>query len=385
MAVRYAYHSKNFTTMKCKIEIITPCHIGSGRKLINNMDFIADTDSIGIISPEKVYSIIGDEGIDGWCDSIGGEQSVLDIAKNHKPDVCLKDICERSLPLNGSVCSELSEQIKTNGVPYIPGSSLKGAIISAIVGENSDAITLPERIQKKNNIVAEQVLVKPVEKKGKVTYPPFNSNLRFLRVGDAHFEGDTTVAIESYGLNLREQESIIDKSAKMLIECIKEGQAVVDVQIAKELHDKCGSTVLPLPEAMTSEENLLRAINRHTLRLLEEELRFWEEQKKRDYYHIDKDEEQKKLDCYLKQIKALKCSAEVYATSGRGALLRVGYGSGWRFMTGGWIDGEQQLKSVANITRNDKDGWRYGTYDFPKTRRIGFAPPFGFVKLTKED
>lgn len=372
--------------MKCKIEIITPCHIGSGRKLINNMDFIADTDRIGIISPEKVYSIIGDEGIDGWCDSIGGKQSVLDIAKNHKPDVCLKDICERSLPLDGSVCSELSEQIKTNGVPYIPGSSLKGAIVSAIVGENSDAITLPERIQKKNNIVAEQVLVKPVEKKGKVTYPPFNSNLRFLRVGDAHFKEDTTVAIESYGLNLREQESIIDKGAKMLIECIEqEQQAVVDVQIAKELHDKCSSTVLPLPEAMTSEENLLRAINRHTLRLLGEELQFWEEQTNRPYCHIDTKEEQEELDFYLKQIGRLKRNAEVYEKSGCEALLRVGYGSGWRFMTGGWIDGEQQLKSVANITRNDKDGWRYGTYDFPKTRRIGFAPPFGFVKLTKED
>lgn len=382
--------------MKCKIEIITPCHIGSGRKLINNMDFIADTHthSIGIISPEKVYSIIGDKGIDGWCDSIGGKQSVLNIAKNHKPDVCLEDICERSLPLicerslplDGSVCSELSEQIKTNGVPYIPGSSLKGAIVSAIVGENSDAITLPERIQKKNNIVAEQVLVKPVEKKGKVTYPPFNSNLRFLRVGDAHFEGATTVAIESYGLNLREQKSIIDKDAKMLIECIKQKQqAVFDVQIAKELHDKCGSTVLPLPEAMTSEENLLQAINRHTLRLLEKELEFWREQTNRPYCHIDTKEEQKKLDDYLKQIKELKRNADDYEKSGRKALLRVGYGSGWRFMTGGWIDGEQQLKSVANITRNDKDGWRYGTYDFPKTRRIGFASPFGFVKLTKED
>ena len=378
--------------MKCKIEIITPCHIGSGRKLINYLDFIADTDRIGIISPEKVYSIIGDEGIDGWCDSIGGKQSVLNIAKNHKPDVCLEDICERSLPLicerslplDGSVCSELSEQIKTNGVPYIPGSSLKGAIVSAIVGENSDAITLPERIQKKNNIVAEQVLVKPVEKKGKVTYPPFNSNLRFLRVGDAHFKRDTTVAIESYGLNLREQKSIIDKSAKMLIECIKEGQAVFEVQIARELHDKCGSTVLPLPEAMTSEENLLRAINRHTLRLLKEELEFWEEQKERDYYPKD-EKQKKKIDPYLKQIGKLQRKAEDYEKSGRGALLRVGYGSGWRFMTGGWIDGEQQLKSVANITRNDKDGWRYGTYDFPKTRRIGFAPPFGFVKLTKED
>lgn len=370
--------------MKCKIEIITPCHIGSGVKLTENIDFLVHNERIGIISPEKVCSIIGEKGIYSWCDALERGEDTWTFIQTQMPNAKLEDICSKVMKLHGSRCNELAPQIATCGVSYIPGSSIKGAIVSAIVGENSEKISLPDNIKKKNNIVAEQLLVKPTEKRGKTVFNPTNSNLRFLRVGDAHFEGTTTVAIESYGLNLREQKSIIDKDVRMLVECIEEGQAVFEVRIARELHDKCGSTVLPLPEAMTSDEKLLRAINRHTQRLLEEELQFWEEQKERDYYHIDEDKEQKKLDSYLEQIGRLKRNAEVYE-SGREALLRVGYGSGWRFMTGGWIDKECNMWNyVATTVRQDWKFHNYDKYDFPKTRRIGSdCRPFGFVKISR--
>lgn len=371
--------------MKCRIKTITPCHIGTGEKLIAGMDFVADGDRVGIVSPEKIYALLGEDGVDRWCYAIERGEDTRTFIKTQKLNAKLEDICSRVMELHGSRCNELAPQIATCGVPYIPGSSIKGAIVSAIVGENSEKISLPDNIKKKNNIVAEQLLVKPTEKRGKTVFNPTNSNLRFLRVGDAHFEGATTVAIESYGLNLREQKSIIDKDGRMLIECIKKGQAVFEVQIARELHDKCGSTVLPFPEAMASDEKLLRAINRHTQRLLEEELRFWEEQKKRDYYHIDEDEEQKALDYYIKKIGGLLQNCRS-CRSGEEAILRVGYGSGWRFMTGGWIDKECDMwDDVATTVRQDWKSHKYDKYDFPKTRRIGFAPPFGFVKLTQLD
>jgi CRISPR type III-A-associated RAMP protein Csm5 len=267
---------------------------------------------------------------------------------------------------------------------YIPGSSIKGAIVSAIVGESRAELSLPANIRSKNNSVAERLFAKPtVNKNGEIKYDPKNSNLRFLRVSDAYFDNADIAIVECYGLNLRERSSLIDNKARMLVECINaEQQASVHIQIKTELQKQCSSAVPSLPEAMQSEDNLLNTINAHTIRLLKEELIFWNEQENRTYYHIDTDEEQEELEYYLDYIKyALRESNR--CQNNCEAIIRVGYGSGWRFMTGSWIDeGGSEWEKIAAIVRNDR-GDRYKQYDFPKTRRVGLGTPFGFIKITK--
>ena len=388
--------------MKCKIETLTPCHIGSGVKLIKDIDFVKSNDHVGILSSERVYALLGDGGVDKWCNAIERGESVWSVIKTQHHDARIEDACSRTMVAYGSVCKELSVQLSSNGVPYIPGSSIKGAIVSAIVGACREKVKLPSKakdLKSVHNIVAEQVLVKPTEKKdGKIVYDPKNSNLRFLRVGDAYFDGVDTVAIESYSLNLREKGSIVDKEKAMFVECIDMNcSATFDLQLRTDLHQVCGNSVLPLPEVLRSEQSLIAAINSHTLRLLEEELRFWEEQKSRSYYHVDSLEEQDELDDYICSIKDViehckKCK------EGEEAILRIGYGSGWNFTTGGWIDcDDEEWKKVLRYARPEptKRGnsetflvpseSRYAQYDFPKTRRVGYAPPFGFVKISRLD
>lgn len=370
--------------MKCRIKTITPCHIGTGEKLIAGMDFVADGDRIGIVSPEKIYALLGEDGVDRWCYAIERGEDTWTFVKTQKPNAKLEDICSRVMELYGSRCNELAPQIATCGVPYIPGSSIKGAIISAIVGENSEKISLPEKIKYKDNIVAEQLLVKPTKRRGKIVFDPTNSNLRFLRVGDAHFNDAQTIAVRSLGLNLRRKKSIVDAAACMLVECLdSECEATFDLQLLVDLHDKCSEAVPPLPDMLRSERSLLMALNHHTQRLLEEELQFWEEQKERDYYHIDEDKEQEVLDYHIEDIGGLLQNCRS-CRSGEEAILRVGYGSGWNFMTGGWIDKDgERWDEVVGASRPDRNGW-YEEYDFPKTRRIGSdCPPFGFVKISR--
>ena len=378
--------------MKCKLETLTPCHIGSGNTLLKELNFVVDgkgdDEMLGVISAEKIYAVLGEHGVDQWCQAIDRKESVWSVVKTQNTNAQLTDICSKvaliSRNVNNAICQELREHIASNGVLYIPGSSIKGAIVSAIVGENRAKLSLPATLRAKNNSVEEQLFVKPtISKRGEVKYNPQNSDLRFLRVSDAYFDNADIAIVECYGLNLRELGSLIDNKARMLVECINaEQQAFVDIQIKTELQKQCSSAVPLLPEAMQSEDNLLNAINAHTKRLLKEELRFWSDQENCNYYHIDTDEEQEEIEYYLDNIKdALReCNC---CQSNCEAIFRVGYGSGWRFMTGSWIDeGGRDWKNIAAIVRNDRAG-RYQQYDFPKTRRVGLGTPFGFIKITK--
>ena len=401
MAEHFTYHSKNSTTMKCKLTTLTPCHIGSGNTLLRNIDFVINGEEVGVISPQKIYDQMGNSGIDKWCQAIERGENIWSVVRTQNRNAQFKDICSNVLDLNGNGGNELKEQIKTNGTPYIPGTSLKGAMVSAIIGSaihsNEEAMpflvasrreTIDRRTGNRkirySDKVGEQLFIKPTISSRGEKYDPKYSNLRFLRVGDACFDDYTLTAIECYSLNLRERKSIIDKGSCTLVESINfESESEVDIQLMTKYHQECGNIVAPLPEAMQSEENLLSAINAHTLRMLRAELVFWQEQQNRDYYHIDTDEEQEELeDYYLDTIKSMisECNA---CCSGKEAVLRVGYGSGWRFMTGRWFDESNEMWGdiIYFIRGNTRD--KYKQYDFPKTRRVGLGIPFGFVKISK--
>ena len=395
--------------MKCKLTTLTPCHIGSGNTIFRNIEFVVNGEEVGVISPNKIYALLGEQGVDRWCQAIERGDNIWNVVKTQNSNAKLKDICSKVLDLNigeitptDPIPNELKEQMATNGTPYIPGSSLKGAIVSAIIGatihSNEEALPIikesrHERIDRRtgerevryNDKVGDLLFIKPTITQRGEQYDPKNSNLRFLRVGDACFEENALTSIDCYGLNLRERKSIIDKNARALVECINlEESAEVDIQLMVEHHNQCGDIVNPLPEAMQSEENLLNAINAHTMRLLKDELAFWREQEEnRDYYHIDTDEEQEELEeYYLDSIKSMisECSA---CQSGKEAILRVGYGSGWRFMTGRWFDEDNEMWEDVIAAIRGKKHKDYKQYDFPKTRRVGLGTPFGFVKISK--
>ena len=65
-------------------------------------------------------------------------------------------------------------------------------------------------------------------------------------------------------------------------------------------------------------------------------------------------------------------------------ILRIGQASGWRFVTGAWledIDKHYFNNVIVPLCRPKND--RYRGYPFPKSRRIDESSNvFGFVKLT---
>ena len=123
-----------------KLETLTSLHIGSGNMLQKDSDFVFGKDAedfsvVGVIDPRKVLALVGEENIDAWTVAIENGRSTNDIVKQYAPNATIADY---SLHPIDSYLSRTPQQIKEfirDGLdrPYIPGSSIKGAIRTAVL------------------------------------------------------------------------------------------------------------------------------------------------------------------------------------------------------------------------------------------------------------
>lgn len=109
-------------TMKAKITVLSPVHVGSGAgELLAGYDFVADNQFIHVIDHERMFQEASEEAWQG---------KDLDV---RIPRLLSKEqyrTCSRySMRNPGGTVDKIVEHIKDSRYcPYIPGSSLKGAI-----------------------------------------------------------------------------------------------------------------------------------------------------------------------------------------------------------------------------------------------------------------
>lgn len=372
-------------SMKCKLTPITLCHVGSGNTLKRNVDFVADGDKLGIVDVRKIFDIVGVDGIAGWCSAIDRRENILNYVRGYKPNAQLRDICSTILEVeNGhsepNNVKELREHIRSLGVPYIPASSLKGAIATAILAADpyDSKLKIPEKINKKNNCVVDKFFSKAEKSKknDRVFYTPQTSVLRFLRVSDAYFNGVPTKAMYCNQLNIRKGKELRESKTQQYIEGFYTDEpAIIDLDIKSDyMHNVSRKGMIgEMPKAMTSIKELLTTINAHTLRLLEAEKDFWSDS---DYVDIEN---------YLDKIdKLIDACQSCKEKEGRAAIIRVGYGSGWDSITGGWSKesaNDDEWDRIVNASR-PKNEKNYSEYYFPKTRRVfDTHMPLGFMRI----
>lgn len=368
--------------MKFKLTTITPCHIGSGNTLNRNIDFVSDGRYFGIIDLRKIYDIVGENGIAGWCRVIDAQGDIIQYLQGIRPGIKIEDISSRLMRIDGGNISVtgIREHISTMGVPYIPGSSIKGAIVSALIASVADnKLTIPPVIKKKNGVVDRAFSACEERRDGRKSYDPKTSVLRFLRVGDATSTETRTVAKYCNSLNIRDsRNTLTDNKGHQYVEAIdKNYTAYFDLNIKLDYLDKVLKRNIPIgdvPEAMTSIPKLLKCINSHTLSLLEYEREDWG-----DYDYPELDEYLDSIDYLIQECE--KCS------DGRSAVMRMGYGSGWYFITGRWskiIADDDEWEKIKDVSR--PKNFMYKDYIFPKTRRTfnGYLP-FGFVKISIDE
>ncbi|MER0439751.1 type III-A CRISPR-associated RAMP protein Csm5 [Emticicia sp. W12TSBA100-4] len=378
---------------KFLIETITPLHIGSGRTLQGNTEYLYfdKSKTVSIIDEHKVLKIIGDENIDRWVNIIEKGDNLLDYLIQRSPtksispsqtDKRLLKVKGNSNPAFGK--SGIREQLFSgNGQPILPGSSLKGAVRTAILNQVIlKSPSFANRINDFKEVYNGRVKYKGVQLEKKYFGgDPNHDVFRLLRICDTHFNQTECILAET--LNEEGGVQKIKQSVQQHIECIPANQsALCSIQIPQDLIREI--------EKRPSELSLMKGINSiksipiifaqikaHSKKHIEQEI------KKYELLNLPH-----QADSY---VEILKDIYESYQNlSENQCILRVGFGTGYLSMTGGWA--EEQWKKIPNndykkemndlataVRKND----RYNGMALPKSRKIVLGGiPLGFLKLT---
>lgn len=367
-----------------KLKTLTPVHIGSGRELSRDVEFLHMKNRIGVIDEKKILQLIGEENVGLWVSMIEKGEPLLGYLQKRNPALKLSQVSSRTMPLyatNFNRVKTLKEQlIDGMGHPLIPGSSIKGAIRTAILN-----ILLKEL----NHNWKEHELKNT---KGKFSdknilsrifgNDPNHDFMRFLKIGDALFEPQSLLAMSVLSMNYLFDRTKRDEKFLLLTEAIATEEETsirlkLDVDHWKK-NIEANEIRQSIPEFMHDYESLFQAINSFTELLIKTEINKWES---------DKFSHKEVIQDYIQDLKRILNNC--YECSQKETVLRLGHGSGWIFMTGGWINNEdfisQNVKDqIINQTRPGNN--RYADYFFPKTRRMDEdGELMGFVKLSLEN
>lgn len=365
-----------------KIETLTPVHIGSGRMLIKNNDFYVTKDSenkgiVAVTDPNKVLSLIGTENIDNWVCAIEREKPINEIINKYAPKGTKVEDYARIIDyFKGKRVTETLKEFIHDGLgrPYIPGSSIKGAIRTAIMATEANLMQ-PEmlKIYNNRNKIDDKVMSKYLfgENEKKDVF-------RFLIIRDAIFtDVYHTVAFNMVNINERTSQSFWDTSKPQLIEAIgEEEEATFDLKLDLDRYEKSRSEVHRMPKCMMSLEALFSAINTHTANLLKSEIEYWEKRKN--------DDDSDKVEDYISNCRKILNETTNCEQNDKSCILRLGHGCGWRFITGAWSERSDEFYYVKEKARPNNN--KYQDYDFPKSRRVSEdCDLLGFVRLTMKD
>lgn len=377
-----------------RVDTLSQVHVGSGVFLQKGNDFIVVDSSEGsdifVIDPNKLGAIIGTDRqlIDMWVAKI--ERSEADSfiktrTAGHHP----KEFAKRRITnfadfthTQGTLKECLHDGM---GRPYIPGSSIKGAIRTAVMatyakrkGKERLATEMSPIFQEPNERRKNRML--DIVEKSILGGNPNIDLFRFIKVGDAFFEKSTEISVRQINLNIRQTPKLIDQSKQQVVEAIGPDEKSsfslkLDTDyynIVSHANHKDMAGLPQLPKEMSDYISLFELINEHTKGLVEKEISFWNED-------VDSQIGQEDYIANLEDILEVITSCRPNQ-----CVLRLGQAIGWRFITGAWsetLDEEIFYDEIVPLARFKNE--RYSDYVFPKSRRIDDESyVFGFLKLT---
>lgn len=372
---------------KATLTTLTPIHVGSGQTLNKNIDFGQEGNKVGRFNLDKIVRMIGVEQIAQLTNVIEKGESMLDFLRKGR---CLSnpfdEFCDRIFTVNNisTTTTQLKEHYRTSlmGV-CIPGSSLKGAIKTAIW----ESILTDDILQ--------QTLVSNLKnRRGNWSDQDLNNKLfgrqetekttRFIKISDIQFPKVSTEIFETIILNQKFNNWEIKSGNRFLLECIPansktEFELKLDEKLFNENKKRYPATYSKLNTDFIENDfkRLVNIINSFTKLTLEWDITELEEA------HLDNlSEGSNMLDVYESICNTIDNLPK------NECIIRLGGNNGWKFTTGGWV-----TKKTLNISNEDynaikkviqKRYYPEGVL-LPKTRKTtSTGIPFGFVKITIE-
>ncbi|MGF1533225.1 MAG: type III-A CRISPR-associated RAMP protein Csm5 [Bernardetiaceae bacterium] len=382
-------------THRLHLRTLTPVHVGSGTDYQGNIEYLvfARERQIAVIDEAKVLQVIGTENMDQWLAIINNRTSLLDYLKKRNPDLQPEDIARHILHIPEGVDLPKPENALkacirggTQQQPYLPGSSLKGSVRTAILTHLikkdqrrfvSEEKNLKDRFSKRlsDKDLDNHYLAAGYQGQGET---PNRDILRLLRISDCAFDA-RTICITSRILNLEHKGWKEKRRERSYWECLPAGvTAQGTLQIPEELRAQIikerymYQNIGDLKNAKT----LFERINDHTLHLVQEEIGFWKEEAGLGDISEEGEGLLEKLEDLQRQIQA--------CDTAQTCVLRVGAGSGWLFMTGGWAKDPKLISDdLWDQIRRSIQRKTYDDMPAPKTRKFTDGSlPFGFVQIS---
>lgn len=372
--------------MQIQLKTLSPVHIGSGNQITPNAEYLyfSEHKELAIIDDRKILEIIGEEEIPTWLDYIEKcEQSFVDYLLRRSPDLKPIQVAKRLVKYKGmrriGTNNPLREQIHTGmGGAYFPGSSIKGAFRTALLGNKM--MESEEKLQEKK--VLNKNRRGSLFKDREIVQNIFGSNpnkdwFRVLQVSDFHFNGSTEANFVETLNEDRNENLFIKHKVKQLSELVPKGiiakgkiRVNRDLQKAAAKKTRSNDPVFQTPKAYEiTLKKLFQEVNKHSVRLIGNEISLYE--------NLDFPQE---LDGFVDNL--LEIEKIMLQSPGNSCVLRLGFGTGYRNMTGDWT--EDRLDKNLRIRLSDSiRGKRYSDYPMPKTRKIvSGGQPLGYVQLT---
>lgn len=372
----------------CSIEVLSPVHIGSGVKLAKDIDFTYTNDTVTIVPQSELMNYL--------------EQNPDEMQKFIEGGYKLEKLTIGSLgkkyPINGERVFDISEFERNGfGKPYIPGSSIKGSLRTIILKQVFDDL---EENEKQNllglvNNPKKEWASEPIVKK--IFGEDSNHNLmRTLEIFDAEFEDVDLLKVLILSLTNDQGTSFgwkqmsrppknVDNpkyATSIFVEALPTGsKGYFSISLSNFLfNNPTAQSELKFSETSLSNINsLISTINKYSIEKLNSEKKFFENLNS-----------SKKLNELINHIKLLidehsKLKADEF-------MMRLSWGSGWKGMTGDFIndlDKDEKIKWIEFFRKKYQMGKRDFPI-FPKTRRIVFEddkPKYltGWIKVKLND
>jgi CRISPR type III-A-associated RAMP protein Csm5 len=348
--------------MSLKLSTLTPIHIGNGTNY-TSAEFVVRGDEIIRIDMNKIFTLLDEKNQERFIQELEQPHAQME---HFIKDIPLSEIKVYSVRLEGGIPIEIQEQIKTGRKAYIPGSSIKGAIRTAILYSQ-----ITERnIEKLSRIFDMKYWQREGELQRFVDgflsgagISSYSSLLKFLQVSDTELASDVCVYTVKSLKSERNGWTWYKRRGREVVtfyETIDAGEKLgcefmtnYDTDIYRDL--KLGEK-----ERYINIVEIKRCIYEFSRDLIEHEIGFAEK------YDIN----------FLRDFYAdLRAKNEEDAP-----VMKLGQGSGFMAMTIGL-----KLKKKLEVLEKVKKSLRGKTYpyEFPKTRKIIVEQklPLGWVQL----
>ncbi|MCX8207799.1 MAG: type III-A CRISPR-associated RAMP protein Csm5 [Methanothrix sp.] len=364
--------------MRYRLHVITPVHVGNGIRL-GKMDCIHKNGKLFVVDMQKLTSLPGidpDELSDQLYYSefdIGNFLNEMNIPPARVMAYSVDCRCEP----HGYVLSCIKDG---TGMAYIPGSSIKGALRTAILWERIKSS--PEKMERARAEIEAAVsrarssnaraeAARELEKLF-LGRDPNHDHLRALRVSDSgpiptsSLEVIKVELLSLTGEKLLEKKmdkKLLEKKMDIFIEAIKPGtQSWVNIDLDEFLHRNASK--LDMDTHDLREKELERITRSYCSEYVESEKNFFskytnpETEPVRDFYNR------------IMQLPERR----------GGMVLRIGWGGGWHGMTVARLFPEliDDLRRAFNLGKRNVP-------EFPKTRRLAMLEsrlqPMGWVWL----